>query len=98
MSYGSIWIRESVKHRPKRGQTDDCTPSKNIAEKNIYVDKLSGKDFNRPSYKKLIRKLQKGDLLYILSIDRLGHEGNDSIFLLALTNFSICVMIALRHN
>lgn len=47
---------------------------KNIAEKNIYIDKLSGKDFNRPSYKKLIRKLQKGDLLYILSIDRLGRN------------------------
>ena len=47
---------------------------KNIADKNIYIDKLSGKDFNRPSYKKLIRKLQKGDLLYILSIDRLGRN------------------------
>ena len=47
---------------------------KNIAERNIYIDKLSGKDFNRPSYKKLIRKLKKGDLLYILSIDRLGRN------------------------
>ncbi len=46
----------------------------NIAERNIYIDKLSGKDFNRPSYKKLIRKLKKGDLLYILSIDRLGRN------------------------
>ena len=47
---------------------------KNITERNIYIDKLSGKDFNRPSYKKLIRKLKKGDLLYILSIDRLGRN------------------------
>ncbi len=47
---------------------------KNIKEKNIYIDKLSGKDFNRPSYKKLIRKLKKKDLLYILSIDRLGRN------------------------
>ena len=46
----------------------------NIAEKNIYIDKLSGKDFNRPSYKRLIRKLRAGDLLYILSIDRLGRN------------------------
>ena len=46
----------------------------NIAEKNIYIDKLSGKDFNRPSYKRLIRKLKAGDLLYILSIDRLGRN------------------------
>ena len=46
----------------------------NIAEKNIYIDKLSGKDFNRPSYKRLIKKLKSGDLLYILSIDRLGRS------------------------
>ncbi len=46
----------------------------NIAKKHIYIDKLSGKDFNRPSYKKLMRKLQAGDLLYILSIDRLGRN------------------------
>ena len=46
----------------------------NIVEKNIYIDKLSGKDFNRPSYKKLMRRLKSGDLLYILSIDRLGRN------------------------
>ena len=46
----------------------------NIADKNIYIDKFSGKDFNRPAYKKLIRKLKAGDLLYILSIDRLGRN------------------------
>lgn len=47
---------------------------RNIAEGNIYIDKLSGKDFNRPAYKKLIRRLKAGDLLYILSIDRLGRN------------------------
>mgnify|MGYP004668694511 FL=1 len=46
----------------------------NIADKNIYIDKLSGKDFNRLAYKKLIKKLKSGDLLYILSIDRLGRN------------------------
>lgn len=40
----------------------------------IYVDKMSGKDFERPQYKKLTRKLKKNDLLYILSIDRLGRN------------------------
>jgi DNA invertase Pin-like site-specific DNA recombinase len=45
-----------------------------VAERNIYVDKRSGKDFNRPQYKKLLRKLKKGDLLYIKSIDRLGRN------------------------
>ena len=38
------------------------------------MDKLSGKDFNRPQYKKMVRKLKPGDLLYILSIDRLGRN------------------------
>ena len=46
----------------------------NVPEKNIYMDKLSGKDFNRPQYKKMVRKLKPGDLLYILSIDRLGRN------------------------
>lgn len=41
---------------------------------NIYMDKQSGKDFNRPNYKKLLRKLKKDDLLYIKSIDRLGRN------------------------
>ena len=41
---------------------------------NIYVDKQSGKDFNRPQYRKLLRKLKKDDLLYIKSIDRLGRN------------------------
>ena len=42
-----------------------------VPEKNIYLDKQSGKDFNRPQYKKLLRKLKKDDLRYIKSIDRL---------------------------
>ena len=45
-----------------------------VAEKNIYMDKQSGKDFDRPNYKKLVKKLKSGDLLYILSIDRLGRN------------------------
>lgn len=45
-----------------------------VLEKNIFIDKQSGKDFERPQYKKLVRKLQEGDLLYILSIDRLGRN------------------------
>jgi len=45
-----------------------------VLTKNIYMDKQSGKDFNRPSYQKLLRKLREGDVLYILSIDRLGRN------------------------
>ncbi len=40
----------------------------------IYVDKQSGKDFDRPAYKRLLRKLRRDDLLYIKSIDRLGRN------------------------
>ncbi|MDO4922018.1 MAG: recombinase family protein [Phascolarctobacterium sp.] len=45
-----------------------------VPPQNIFVDKQSGKDFDRPQYKKLLAKLQAGDLLYIQSIDRLGRD------------------------
>ena len=45
-----------------------------IPKNSIYIDKQSGKDFERPQYKRLVKKLKKGDLLYILSIDRLGRN------------------------
>lgn len=48
--------------------------AKQVPDQNIYMDKQSGKDFNRPQYKKLIKKLKSGDLLYIMSIDRLGRN------------------------
>ena len=46
----------------------------NIPDEHIYIDKQSGKDFNRPMYKKMYRKLKKDDVLYIKSIDRLGRN------------------------
>ena len=45
-----------------------------VLERNIFMDKQSGKDFDRPNYKKLVKKLKAGDLLYVLSIDRLGRN------------------------
>ena len=61
--------------------TDQCEDRQLIAlraagipEANIYIDKQSGKDFNRPAYKRMIRKLKRDDLLYIMSIDRLGRN------------------------
>ena len=45
-----------------------------VPERNVYIDKQSGKDFKRPQYKKLLRKMKKDDLLYIKSIDRLGRN------------------------
>lgn len=48
-----------------------------IPREQVYLDKQSGKDFNRPAYRRLLRKLKPGDLLYILSIDRLGRNYED---------------------
>ena len=45
-----------------------------VDEKHIIVDKVSGKDFNRPGYKRLMKKLRQGDTLVICSVDRLGRE------------------------
>lgn len=45
-----------------------------IPERNIYMDKQSGKDFDRANYKRLVKKLKPGDLLYVKSIDRLGRN------------------------
>ncbi|MBS5649887.1 recombinase family protein [bacterium 210917-DFI.7.65] len=45
-----------------------------IPEENIFMDKQSGKDFVRPQYRRLVRRLKKDDLLYVKSIDRLGRN------------------------
>ena len=50
-----------------------------ISTKNIFIDKASGKNFNRPNYKRMINCLCKGDLLYIKSIDRLGRNYEEII-------------------
>lgn len=47
---------------------------KAVPPQNVFVDKLSGKDFKRPEYRRLVQKLKEGDLLYLLSIDRLGRN------------------------
>ncbi len=48
-----------------------------VPEKNIYTDKLSGKDFNRPQYKKMLKKLDSDTVLFVKSIDRLGRNYAD---------------------
>ena len=50
-----------------------------VDEQNIFVEKQSGKDFNRPQYKRLLRKLKAGDTLVIKSIDRLGRNYDEII-------------------
>ncbi len=49
---------------------DECA----VPTGNVFVDKMSGKDFRRPQYQKLVQVLRSGDLLFILSIDRLGRD------------------------
>ena len=51
--------------------------SRDVPKRNIYTDKQSGKDFNRPQYRKLLKRLKRGDLLYVLRIDRLGRNYED---------------------
>ena len=67
-----------------------------IPKRNIYLDKQSGKDFQRDNYKKLLRVLRKGDLLYILSIDRLGRNykeiQNQWRYLTSELEIDICVI------
>ena len=53
--------------------------SLDISKRSIYIDYQSGKDFDRPAYKRLIRKLKEGDVLFIKSIDRLGRNYDDII-------------------
>lgn len=45
-----------------------------VPERNLFIDKQSGKDFERPAYRKLLRRLRRDDLLYVKSIDRLGRN------------------------
>ena len=45
-----------------------------LTDRQIFLDKQSGKDFDRPQYRRLLKKLRPGDLLYVKSIDRLGRN------------------------
>ena len=52
-----------------------------VPKKQIFMDKLSGKDFNRPQYKRLLRRLKPGDVLAVKSIDRLGRNYSEIVVL-----------------
>ena len=71
MIYG--YIRVSTKEQNEDRQLI-ALREMDVPEANLFMDKQSGKDFQRPQYKKLVRKLKKDDLLYIKSIDRLGRN------------------------
>lgn len=74
MNYG--YVRVSSKDQNEDRQLS-ALRDMGIPLKNIYDDKLSGKDFNRPSYRKLLNILKEDDVLYISSIDRLGRNYNE---------------------
>ena len=73
MPQNYAYIRVSTKDQNERRQIIALKPY-SIKKQNIYIDKQSGKDFDRPQYQKLLKKLKKDDLLYIKSIDRLGRN------------------------
>lgn len=74
MEYG--YCRISTKYQHEDRQLIALEEA-GILRKNIVCDQKSGKDFDRPGYQKLCRKLKKGDVLYIKSIDRLGRDYNE---------------------
>lgn len=70
-TYGYVRISDSTQ---KIHRQMDFMKELGINENNIFVDRQSGKDFARPAYKKLMRKLHAGDTLYIKELDRLGRN------------------------
>mgnify|MGYP000352767898 CR=1 FL=1 len=70
MTYGYI----RVSSRDQNEERQLAALQALVPIENIYMDKQSGKDFNRPQYQKMIRRLKKDDLLYVKSIDRLGRN------------------------
>ena len=76
MEYG--YVRVSAKDQNEARQID-ALHAIGLPDSAIYVDKQSGKDFDRPEYKKLYMRLKNGDVLYIKSIDRLGRNYDEII-------------------
>ena len=72
------YVRVSTKEQNADRQIVALAPYQ-IPSRNLFVDKKSGKDFDRPKYKRLLRMLRAGDLLYIKSIDRLGRDYGEII-------------------
>lgn len=76
MKYG--YARVSSKDQNESRQIENLT-NHGVDVENIYIDKQSGKDFERPEYKKLLETVKEGDVIYIHSIDRLGRNYDEII-------------------
>ena len=89
--YMRVSSKEQNEDRQKIALTEMGVP-----ENNIYMDKQSGKDFERPQYKRMLKALKSGDTLYILSIDRLGRNygeiQNQWCILTKKIGIDICVL------
>ena len=68
-----LYIRVSSKDQNEARQLEDAA-ALNIPKENIFIDKQSGKDFNRPEYLRLVGSIEKGDIIYFHSIDRMGRN------------------------
>lgn len=71
MTYGYVRVSSKDQHTDRQM---DAMAAQGIPAKHIYVDRQSGKDFKRPAYQRLMRRLKEGDRLVIKSIDRLGRN------------------------
>ena len=71
MEYGYIRVStlDQNEDRQRRAMAERGVP-----RERMFIDKQSGKDFHRPAYARLLRRLRPGDLVYVLSIDRLGRN------------------------
>lgn len=67
------YVRVSSKEQNTNRQVDALL-KKGVKENHLFIDKMSGKDFCRPKYQKMLKKLERGDLVIIMSIDRLGRN------------------------
>lgn len=67
------YIRVSAKTQNENRQRDSLI-KEGVLERDIFIDKQSGKDFSRPAYQKMIQSLQQGDEIIILDLDRLGRN------------------------
>ncbi len=76
MDYG--YARVSTKDQSLARQLD-AFRELGLSDDMIFIDKASGKDFNRPSYRRLMRRLKLGDVIFIKSIDRLGRNYQEII-------------------
>jgi len=73
-----LYIRVSDKSQNEARQLNDLKKI-DIPAENVFVDKMSGKDFSRTEYQKMLSQLQEGDLVYFHSIDRMGRNYDEII-------------------